>query len=250
MSKYLDVAIDAAKKAGELVMQYREKGFSQEYKDDGSVVTEADKAAEKLIIETIKEAFPDHAFLGEEGGKTGDAEFCWVIDPIDGTMEYSRGFAAFGIQIAMKQGDEPIVGVVWCPGIDLLMTGEKGEGAFVNGQPAKLANRPLSECVIGFGDLRAMAQKNYLQEFVDLREHIRWQMIVDKWTGFAGLLTGKIDARVSASGKIWDNLPYVVMVREAGGVATDPEGRPLVEDSEGILAANPDLHAELLERFK
>ena len=133
----LQVAEDAAKKAGKLQMDKLKQKHTITKKGEINLVTEVDVASENIIIQTIKKSFPEHSFLAEEGGGeevNRESDYCWIIDPLDGTTNYASRFPMFAVSIALRVNDEITVGVVYIPPLDEMFTAIKGEGAFLNGE--------------------------------------------------------------------------------------------------------------------
>jgi len=250
MSEYLDVAIEAAKKGGDVLMRYYAGGYHVERKGDGSPVTEADKASEKVIIETIRKRFPEHAFLGEETGATGESEYVWVIDPLDGTLDFSHHLPDFSILIALFEGDHVIMGVSYAPALGLLMHAEKGRGAFVNGERAHVSQvSKMSNAYCFHGWFKGFVKADAVEQ---LSSFIKAVYSLDDMApplSYRYVIEGKADAYFEIASHIWDVAPYVIMVEEAGGTATDIHGGPITRESTSILIANPVLHQEIIRFF-
>lgn len=252
MSEYLDVAIEAAKKGGDVLMRYFKSGFSVEFKADRSPVTEADKESERVIIETIKHRFPDHAFLGEESGASGESDYTWIIDPLDGTLLYSHNIPEFVVLIALLHKGKILVGVAYSPVQGTLITAENGRGCSVNGQNvhvspvAKLEDAYcIHEYLDGFN-----REPVFLPKLLALIPKIRSLDNVAIRAGYQYFLEGKVDAVIVAGVKPWDIVPYALMAQEAGGLATDLDGKPIGKTSTSLLLANKHLHPGLLDCFR
>ena len=161
-SQFLTVALEAAKNAEEIITAYYTgDAMKVEMKADETPVTLADRGAEKVIRETIKQAFPDHGFLGEEYGiEEGDSPYVWIIDPIDATKNYIRKIPIFGTQIALMKGEELILGVSNAPLLNELLYAEIGQGAFLNGEPITVSSvtRP-EDAMICHGGLKWFVEK-------------------------------------------------------------------------------------------
>ena len=129
MSSYLETSIDIAREAGALLMEYFGK-VSYELKGDADLVTEADRASERLVVERLRAHFPDHAIVAEEGGgRESSSEYCWYVDPVDGTTNFAHGFPVFNITLALAKAGELIAGVTFDPTRQELFAAEKGGGA-------------------------------------------------------------------------------------------------------------------------
>lgn len=159
-SKNLDIAIKAAKDAGEIVAKYFEDTFEASFKDDGSIVTQADKEAEDVIIERINAEFPEDGFYGEESGVSNEkSERTWYIDPIDGTTNFANGLPIFAISIALEKGGEIVSSVVYNPITNSMYYAEKGKGAYYNDKKIKVSDNPSSAAILTTGNSRESDDK-------------------------------------------------------------------------------------------
>lgn len=253
----LQIAKKLAHDAGKLAMQMQEDGFKIETKGNHTnMVTEADKACEKLIIKTIKQNFPDHEILGEESGKTaGKGKFKWIIDPIDGTTNFAHGMPIFGISIAVIEDGRPIIGVVEVPGTGETFWAQKGKGAFLNEKPLKVSQaNKVSNALLSTG-------------FPYLREGARYDMAMKLFEefyqpchGIRRLGAASIDLCYVAAGrydgyweyglKPWDIAAGKIIIEEAGGLVTNMDGSKLDPKKEAILATNGHIHQEMLATIK
>src|SRR5271168_4159632 len=133
MTSHLDSAIEIALDAGALLRQYFERRVRFELKGDFDLVTEADRASEKLIVERLTALYPDHGILAEEGsGHRSSSEYRWYVDPLDGTTNFAHSFPMFNVTLALARGDELIAGVVFVPLTNEIFTAERGAGAYLN----------------------------------------------------------------------------------------------------------------------
>ncbi|MBR9692634.1 inositol monophosphatase [Candidatus Woesearchaeota archaeon] len=251
MSEFLDVAIDAAKKAGEIHKKYFQHQVEIEVKEDKSLVSTADKESEAVIIETIKATFPDHAFFGEETGKSGDSEYTWVIDPLDGTHHFLRGIDHFSVLIALMKGDEVIMGVSYDALRDHLMTCEKGKGVTIDGETAKLSQETdIAKSILTFEWLKGFTRVDKDQQVWQLIKDSFSTTILDAREEYQAVLTGKVEAMMGGGLGFYDFAPYVVMIEELGGKVTDMNGKKVGPDSTSFLIANKALHAQLVEQLR
>src|SRR3990167_3533045 len=148
----IETAIEAAKKGGEIALKYFETELEHEIKDDKSFVTKADKETESAILEVLKEKFPDHSFLAEETGESGNkSEYTWVIDPIDGTANFVNGLPIWAISIGLVKNGEAILAVVYNPVINLLVHAEKGKGLWCNDVRLCVSSKGKEEAMISVG---------------------------------------------------------------------------------------------------
>src|SRR5271154_607511 len=140
MASFLESAIEIAHQAGSLLQYYFERHVSFELKGDFDLVTEADRASEKLIVERLKSHFPSHAIVAEEGGgQEGSSEYRWYVDPLDGTTNFAHGFPAFNVTMGLERAGELIAGVVFDPLRNEMFTAELGSGAYLNGQKIRVS---------------------------------------------------------------------------------------------------------------
>ncbi len=172
--------IEVAQRAGEEAMRYYghlNPGDVTSKSTAKDLVSVADKAVEALIIKEIRSRYSDHDIFGEESGQTNSgAEYCWIIDPIDGTQSFVKQHPFFAVSIALTRNDEAIFGVVYAPALNLLFTAERGKGAFRNGVPIHVSGcQELSEaaCSTGFACLRAGMKRNNLPLFTTLAPKLR-----------------------------------------------------------------------------
>ncbi len=250
MSEFLDAAIEAAKKGGAIAMRHFRKDVKVERKSDGSEVTQADKEAEQAILDFLSERFPDHAFMGEEYGKSGENEHTWVIDPIDGTRHYARGTGGWGVLVALLKGDEPIVGVCYAPVEDQLLVAEKGSGVFVDGQPAVLSERPMSDASIYHDNLVLINRQGRLDGIVRLASEASYLTGRAMRDAYHLFFTGAAEGTIVIGVKPWDLLAFAVMGQEMGAVVTDIDGKPIDGESTSLVLARKDIHDEILACFR
>lgn len=246
MSEFLDVAIKAAKAGGAIALKYFNEGFEVDHKADGSEVTIADKEAEAKIIEIIKESYPDHAFLGEETGKSGSSKYTWVIDPIDGTRAYARKMVEFGTFVALLEENEVIASAVCMPAMDVLLDAAKGEGCRINGEPALVSDLPFAEANIIHENISSLIRAGIAEKLIPLSSHVRYLGGMPTRLVMKYFFQGKIDGFIIGGVNPWDVMPFGLMTEEAGGKATDLQGKPIGLESTSILCASKENHAKLL----
>ena len=226
MSKELEVAIIAAKEAGEILKERFPKDNTVILKEDKSFQTESDILSEKKIISIIKESFPNHSIKAEESGLSEkDSEYLWLIDPLDGTTNYTIKFPLFAVSIALAKKGIVQLGVVYNPILGDLFIAEKGSGATLDDALIKVSNKnKLSSTFIGYS--RSQKKK---EEFARIFPKFELATRTPKILGSVALqlcyvANGVLDASVSLIANSWDTAAGVVIVREAGGEATDLEG--------------------------
>jgi len=248
-SKYLEVAIDAAKRSQEFIMGFYAGEITYDTKADLSPVTIADKKAEEIIIQTIKESFPDHSFFGEEfGEQSNDSSYIWVIDPIDGTRNFSRHVPLFATQIALMKDGEFILGVSNAPAINELIYAEKGKGAYFNQSKLKVSDiDSLEKSYFSYGGIKHFISRQIMGQFTNLVAHTMSQRgLGDAWS-YHLLAQGKIDIMIEAKGRIWDFAALKVIVEESGGKVTDLSGNQLNLESTSAVATNCLLHSDVIK---
>lgn len=247
----LQTALHAAKAAGEISRRYFRGNFEVRTKADRTPVTQADIECEQAIREIILDKFPDHGFLGEETGQSGSgSDNLWLVDPIDGTKAFVRGYPFFSTQIALMRGGRLVLGVSGGAAFDELAWAESGGGAWLNGDRIGVSDiDDLGRAALSTGNLKSLARSTGWARFGEI------VAAVDRIRGYGDfyqyhlLATGRIDAVVESDVGILDVAALAVIVEEAGGVFTDLKGRPPALDTASVLAANPALHAELLARL-
>jgi histidinol-phosphatase len=211
-----------------------------ETKPDLSPVTEADKAIEQALRERIAAECPGDSVLGEEGGSSGEGGRRWILDPIDGTRNYSRGIPIFATQIALEIDGEIELGLVSAPALGQRWWAERGKGAFRDGKRIRVSQvNAIEDAVVscelseGTGRLAPLvARAWHARSFGDFWQH----MLVAE---------GCVDVAIDPVVKIWDCAPLKIIVEEAGGKFTDLAGRGVIDGGSGV-SSNGLLHDEVL----
>jgi len=252
MSPFLKTAIEAAKAAQQVIEKYYAGEFEVEIKPDQSPVTIADIETEETIKAIILSAFPDHGFFGEETGKVNpDAEYNWLIDPIDGTKSFVRGYPFFSTQIALMKGDELIVGVSNAPGFKEMAYAEKGHGAWLNGEKIEVGDiAELSKATLSLGNIASIASKPHWQTVGELVQEVHRIRGYGDFYHYHLLASGKIDLIIESDVNILDIAALAVIINEAGGCFTDLSGNALTLDTTTVLACNlATTHEQILNRL-
>jgi myo-inositol-1(or 4)-monophosphatase len=250
-SGFAGTAAKIALEAGALIRDYFERGVATEYKGDVDLVTEADRASEKLIGERLRAALPGHGIFGEEGTRSELAsEYRWYVDPLDGTTNFAHGFPYFCVSLGLERrlpglaedaDGELIAGVVYQPIHDELFMAEKGRGTFLNGRPIHVSRTPLLQEALlatGFPSHKRHANPNiHFYQQLTLRSH------GVRRAGAAAMdlcytAAGRVDAYWEFNLNPWDTAAGVLIVREAGGTVTSFDGSPFRLESKEILASN------------
>ncbi|MBI2676042.1 MAG: inositol-phosphate phosphatase [Candidatus Aenigmarchaeota archaeon] len=252
-SPFLKTALKAAKAAEEVIMDYYSADeIRPSFKPDSTPVTEADREAERMIKETIKNAFPEHGFLGEESGsENAGSEYIWIIDPLDGTENFIRKIPVFSTQIALMRKGEVILGVSNGPAMKELMFAEKGKGTFLDGNRIHVSStKEISKAMVCYSGLKFFGEKGLLNGMLRLiKDCYKDRGYGDFWM-YHLLASGRAEITVEPYVKIWDIAALKVAIDEAGGIMTDIHGRPIGMETSTCLAANRKLHGRVLEYFR
>ena len=262
--RFTGIAERIAREAGGLLREFYHRGVRTEYKGDVDLVTEADRASEKLIVSRLHEALPEHGVYGEEGARQGlDREFRWYIDPLDGTTNFAHGFPAFCVVLGCEQrapglkpeeDGEMVAGVIYDPLRDEMFSASRGGGARLsspsqpNGEPIHVSRASkLQESLIatGFPSHKRHASPNvhFYQQFT-LRSH-GVRRAGSAALDLAYVACGRLDAFWEFQLNPWDTSAGYLLVEEAGGKITHFDGGKFTLDSREVLATNGLIHAEM-----
>ncbi len=248
MSPFARTAILAAKAAEAVIERYYRGDIEVRLKADQSPVTIADIEAEQTIKGLITEAYPDHGFYGEETGRVRpDAEYVWLIDPIDGTKSFVRQYPFFSTQIALMQGDRLILGVSNAPIAGELAYAERGCGAYLNEQPLRVSDvASVQQATLSLGNIKTLAAAPQWSRLADIVQRVNRTRGYGDFLHYHMLAAGKLDIVLESDVNILDIAALSVIVDEAGGRFTDLTGRPPGLDTTTVLAAStPGLHEEV-----
>jgi histidinol-phosphatase len=247
-SEFLATALDAACAGAEVIRRYYQRNLQVTLKADKSPVTQADVETEQVIRGIIAARFPGHGFYGEETGQSSlDAEYLWLVDPIDGTKAFVREYPFFSTQIALMHRGRLIVGVSSAPVYGELAYGEIGRGAWLNEQPLKVSDIASIETgAISTGNLKTLASGARWASFGKLVTRAQRIRGYGDFLHYHLLAAGKIDVVIESDVNILDIAALAVIVEAAGGRFTDLEGRAPGLDTSSVLATNGKLHDEVL----
>lgn len=257
MHPLLNIAIQAARNAGKIIVRFLDQldvsDINEKARHD--FVTKVDKMAEEEIIYTIKRSYPQHSFLAEESGlQTGDENFCWIIDPLDGTTNYIHGLPQFAISIALKIKDKLEVGVVYDPLRQELFTAARGKGAHLNNRRIRTSSvnkLDLSLLGTGFPFSKDQDLKLYLKTFAEVFPEVCGvRRLGAASLDLAYVAAGRLDGFWELGLKPWDMAAGVLLVLEAGGLASGFQGEENYLESGNIVVANQKLHKPLLNLLK
>ncbi len=251
MDNFLDAAIEIARNAGQILLAHRGVGF--ELKGEHDLVTAADRASEQFIIKELRERFPKHGIVAEEGGRAEmDAELRWYVDPLDGTTNFAHGFPMWNVTLALAQRGEVIAGVVFDPLNRELFAAERGAGARLNGAPIHVSKAPsLNDALLSTGFPSRKRHQNvnihFYYQLAMLSHGVRrgGSAAID----LAYTACGRLEAFWEFGLNAWDMAAGTLLVEEAGGRVSGMRGEPLDLHGRYLLADNGRIHTEILELF-
>ncbi len=253
LAKAMDVARRAAVAATVASLVHFKRGVRVEKKPDRTPVTQADRDSEAAVLTVIREAFPDHGFLGEEtGAHAGSAETRWIVDPLDGTKGFTRGRGFWGALVALEHRGVVVAGAMALPALGETYWGAKGLGAWMRtgeAAPVRLQVSRVadwSEATFSFGEPQVLFRPPLLERVAELAVSAQSARCYGDLAGCALVLQGKAEAWVEAGVQIWDIAALQVLVEEAGGRFTDLEGRP-THASGSCVASNGLVHDRVLQ---
>lgn len=243
---------DIAKEAGEILLSYFLKPLNKKSKKAG-YATEADLASEDFLIKSLTSLLPEASFWAEESGQSGknNSEYRWVIDPLDGTTNFTQGIPYFCLSIALTQKDEPIVGLIYNPITKELFYAQKDKGAFLNGNKISVSNKEnLKDCFFGTSIPYPGGKK--FAKFWRTVVAVRKRSFTLRLMGAAALdqayvACGRFDGTFFNTLSWWDIAAGIILIKEAGGIVTDYSGNQIGPDFTSFIAASRPIHTELLK---
>ncbi|OGT06022.1 MAG: inositol monophosphatase [Gammaproteobacteria bacterium GWE2_37_16] len=256
MHALVNIAIKAARNAGKIILRSFDRldTLTISEKSFNDFVTEVDKAAEEEIIRTIQESYPNHAFLGEESGTSGQSDFVWIIDPLDGTTNYIHGLPCFAVSIGVKYKGKLTHGVIYDPLNGELFTATRGEGAYLNNRRIRVSSRTNLN-----GSLLSIGFPYKKREDMPMQLAILNKMF-PQTAGFRCIGSAALSLAYVAAGRIdaaywisclseWDIAAGLVIIQEAGGLASDLRGGENFETG-NLAAGNPKILKSLLQTIQ
>ncbi len=245
------VAREAAAAAGDVIRRHYRGHLDIRIKSDLSPVTNADIESEAVIKRVLKERFPDHAYYGEESGREGNGDYMWLIDPIDGTKSFIRGYPMFSTQIALMHRGVLVLGVSFASEFGELAWARLGGGAFLNGEAIRVADtREFGPATaISIGNVKTLTQGPGWNQLARLIQRCGRTRGYGDFYHYHLLAGGSLDLVIESDVNILDVAALAVIVREAGGVFSDLTGREIDLDTTSVLAGTPALHAQALSEF-
>ncbi len=253
MANYLDFAIETAREAGKLLSQLSKQPRQISYKQKSDIVTDADRRSEAMIIEGIRRHFPDHAIVAEEGGgKETGSDYCWYVDPLDGTTNFAHGFPVYCVTLALACRDEVIAGVVYDPNREEMFAAERGAGATLNGERIRVSpTSDLAESLLGTGFPPFASNHDLNLQFFFKLTHLSHGI---RRAGAAALdlcsvAVGRFEGFWELKLNPWDKAAGSLLVTEAGGRVSDLAGGAFSLQRDEIFASNGLIHEPMLEVF-
>jgi myo-inositol-1(or 4)-monophosphatase len=256
MQPLLNIAVRAARRAGEVIVRGMNRVHRLDIRAKGQndFVTEIDTQAEREIIEIVRKSYPDHAFLAEESGQTGEGEFVWIIDPLDGTTNFMHGFPQFAVSIGVQRRGRMEHGVVYDPLRQELFTTSRGEGAQVDGKRIRVSGHTgLERALIGTG-FPYRANLHWLDNYMGMFKAVTMQTSGIRRPGAAALdlayvAAGRLDAFWELGLSPWDTAAGMLLITEAGGMVGTLTGGDYQHQGH-IVAGSPKVYAALLETLR
>jgi myo-inositol-1(or 4)-monophosphatase len=253
MQPLLNIAVRAARRAGEIITRGMNRVHRLEVRSKGQndFVTEIDLAAERDIVETIRKHYPDHAILAEEGGQSGDSEFVWIIDPLDGTTNFLHGYPQFAVSIGVQRRGRMEHGVVYDPLRQELFTTSRGEGAQLDGRKIRVSSHiGLEGALIGTG-FPYRTNLHWIDNYMAMMKTVMQQTAGIRRPGSAALdlayvAAGRLDGFWEFGLSPWDTAAGTLLITEAGGLVGTLAGGEYKQEGH-ILAGTPKVYAPLLE---
>ena len=249
--KELEYALKVVKASERITLKYFRSKFKVDYKSDRSPVTIADKSCEKFLTGELTKKFPGHGFYGEEfGDNSAGSEFRWIIDPIDGTRNFTRGIPYWGTLCGLEHNGEMVAGIMALPALKKLYYASKGHGAFCNGKRIKVSKlTELEKSTVVFGGLSYFVGTKYERAFLDIIKSSYHDRGFGDCFGYTFVADGQAEAMLDPVVSPWDVAAIKPIIEEAGGIFTDFEGTPTIYNRTG-LAGNPYIHESILKRLR
>ena len=262
--RLLEAAIVAARLGGQRAME-EIKYAKSSIKNNSEMVTNADSICQKIIMDRIKETFPDHGFLGEEGPDNkmthypprSDEPFWWVIDPIDGTNNYAHGILNFTVSIAVFYADEPVAAVIFEPATDSMFSTVKGDDAYLNMSRITTSDESINEFASFGVDSHFKIERT--DAIIEFMRKTRFRNFGTTALHLAYVAKGSFIGSLTTVARLWDIAAGILLIENAGGIVTDEKGDPVLpvnvetynrENYNIIAANNKKVHSELLKMLE
>lgn len=252
MSPRLAKALTIAHVAGRSTLAHFHAGVAVDTKGDDTPVTVADRNAERIVRDMLARDFPADHILGEEEGGDGLVADRWIVDPIDGTKAFVAGVPTYCTLLSYEVDRRPILGICYFPAQDLMFYAETGSGAFENGRPIRVSDRGIDGGILCCGGLKSMRRLGRLEPFLDFADRaLEARTWGDGW-GYCLVASGRAEAMIDPKVALWDVSAVSLIVAEAGGRFTRPDGGDALEAVDGgysVLATNGVVHDEMVAGF-
>ncbi len=253
MHPMLNIAVKAARRAGGIINRATRNLDIVTFKEKAAndFVSEIDREAEQTIIRTLREAYPDHSILAEESGASGQSDYQWIIDPLDGTTNFIHGFPQYAVAIALMHRGTVTQAVVYDPGRNELFTASRGRGAFVNDQRMRVSKRAsLKSALVGTGF--PFRQLEHIDCYLEILRDVMKGSAGLRRAGSAALdlayvAAGRLDAFWEFGLSPWDIAAGALLITEAGGLVGDLRGEPGYLQTGNIVAGTPKVFVQLLQ---
>ena len=260
MTDFMAVGQQVARECGRVLLEMR-GSINPQVKAPKDLVTEADYRSQETARWILHDAFPAHRFLGEEDtadmpdappAATGpDSDYCWIVDPLDGTLNYVRQLPNYCVSVALRHGQQVLMGVVYDPIQDECFSAELGGGALLNGRPIHVSDCEHVDQALIAASLPTVVPRNSPEvgRFIEVMHSAQAiRRLGSAALSLCYVACGRLDAYWATCVKVWDVAAGQLIVREAGGTLSGPEGTPFELDRpQFVTAATPQLHGQLLE---
>jgi myo-inositol-1(or 4)-monophosphatase len=253
VASYLETAIDIARESGAQLSTYFERRVAFELKGDFDLVTEADRASEKLVVERLRSHFPFHSIVAEEGGgHEGASGYRWYVDPLDGTTNFAHGFPIYNVTLGLELDGEMLVGVVFDPTRQELFSAERGAGAYLNNRRIRVsAAKRLEDSLVSTG---FPSRKRHLNVNIHFYHQMAMATHGVRRSGSAAIdlayvACGRLEAFWEFGLNPWDMAAGILLVTEAGGACSDMKGGKHNLGAPHLLTDNGVIHQETLTLF-
>src|SRR6266478_2459421 len=253
MPSFLETSAEIARESGALLATYFERRVAFELKGEHDLVTEADRACERLVVERLRSHFPSHSIVAEEGGGyIGTSEYCWYVDPLDGTTNFAHGFPMYNVTMALTQAGQLIAGVIFDPTRNEMFASERGSGAYLNNRRIRVSKvARIEDALVATG---FPSRKRHLN--VNVHFYYQLAMVTHgvRRAGSAALdlayvASGRLDGFWEFGLKPWDMAAGILLIEEAGGKCSDMRGAPMDLRGPHLLTDNGLIHQPMVELF-
>jgi myo-inositol-1(or 4)-monophosphatase len=253
LASYLETAAEIARESGALLATYFEKRVAFELKGESDLVTEADRASERLIVERLRTHFPSHNIVAEEGGgHTSSSEYRWYVDPLDGTTNFAHSYPVYNVTLGLERNGELIAGVVFDPTRNEMFAAEQGGGAYLNNRRIHVSKTAsLQDALICTG---FPSKKRHQNVNIHFYYHLAMVSHGVRRAGAAAIdlayvAAGRLDGFWELQLNPWDMAAGVLLIKEAGGTCSDMKGNAFNIRGPHLLADNGKIHTEIISMF-